>query len=176
MTIVTGHKTLLGILSEEKGIPQLAAWRLQRWAIILSGYNYTLKYKAGISNSNVDCLSQFPKDCENDFSKLENLVFLTDLAESPVTSFDVKNESAKDPIISRVIHYVQFGRPREKTLSPAFDPYKNWKVELSIDQGYLIWGNCVIVPKSLQPNVLESLHEAHPGMSRMKPLARLYFW
>ena len=56
------------------------------------------------------------------------------------------------------------------------DPYENWKVKLSIDQAYLIWGNCVIVPKSLQPNVLESLHEAHPGMSRMKSLARLYFW
>ena len=31
---------------------------------------------------------------QNDFSKLENLGFLTDLVESPVTSLDVKNESA----------------------------------------------------------------------------------
>ena len=126
MTIVTDNKPLLGILSEEKGIP-----KLQWWAIILSGYNYTLKYKTGTSNSNADCLSQFPKDCENDFSKLDNLVFLTDLAESPVTSLDIKNESAKDPIISRVIHYVQFGWAMEKTLSLAFDPYKNHNVELN---------------------------------------------
>ena len=60
-------------------------------------------------------------------------------------------------------------------MSPVFDPYKNRKVELSIDQGCLIWGNCVVIPKTLQPNVLESLHEAQPGMYRMKSLV-MYFW
>ena len=155
--------------------------RLQRWAIILSGYNYTLKYKTGTSNSNADCLSRFPKDCESDFSKLENLVFLTGVVEPSVTSLtlcmkglNVKNESTKDPIISRVINYIQFVSPTEKALSPVFDPYKNRKVELSIDQG--CWGNRAIIPKALQPNVLESLHEANPGMFQMKSLARSYFW
>ena len=94
---------------------------------------------------------------ENDFYKLENVVFLTDLVESPVTSLDIKNESFKGPVISRVIYYVQI------------------KVELNIDQGCLIWENRVIIPKMLQLNVLKSLHEAHPVMSRMKSLARLYF-
>ena len=58
--------------------------RLQRWAVsrlqrgnVLSVCNYTLKYKTETSNSNVDCLRRFSKDCENDFSKLENYVFLT---------------------------------------------------------------------------------------------------
>ena len=104
MTIVTDHKPLLGILTEGKGILQLAVLILQRWAIKLSGYNYTLKNKTGTSNNNADCLSGIPKDCENDFSKLENLVFLTDLIESPITSLGIKNQSAKDPIISIVIH------------------------------------------------------------------------
>ena len=45
VTIVTYYKTLLGILSEEKAVPQLAASTLQKWAIILSGYNYTLNTK-----------------------------------------------------------------------------------------------------------------------------------
>lgn len=42
---MTYHKILLGILSEEKAVPQLAASTLQKWAIILSGYNYTLNTK-----------------------------------------------------------------------------------------------------------------------------------
>ena len=49
-------------------------------------------------------------------------------------------------------------------------------MELSIDQGCFIWGNRVIIPKALQPNVLENLYEAHQGMSRMRSLARSYFW
>ena len=40
-----------------------------------------------------------------DFLKTVKM-FLTDLVESTVTSLDVKNESAKDPIICRIIHYV----------------------------------------------------------------------
>ena len=115
MSIVTDHKPLSGILPEEKGNPQLTVSRLQRWAIILLGYNYTLKYKTGTSNRNADCFSRFRKDCENGFSKLENLVFLTDLVESPVTSLNVKNESNKDSIISRAKHYVQF----EKSFEPG---------------------------------------------------------
>ena len=75
---------------------------------------FYLKYKTGTSNCNADCLIRFPKDCENDFWKLENLVFLTDLVESSVTSVDVKDESAKDPIISRVIHMFNLVGQRKK--------------------------------------------------------------
>ena len=53
VTIVTDHKPLLSILWEEKGIAQSAASRLKRWAIISSGYNYTLKYETEASNSNL---------------------------------------------------------------------------------------------------------------------------
>lgn len=133
----------------EIGIPQLTSSSLQRSEIILSGYNYTLIYKTRACNTNADCLSQFPKDSEKDFSKLENLVLLTDLVEPPVTSLDVKKELAKDPIISRVINYIRFGWSTEKILSTAFDPYINCKVELRIDQDCLIWGNYVIIPKTL---------------------------
>ena len=47
---------------------------------------------------------------------------------------------------------------------------------IKYDQGFFIWGNRVIIAKALQQNVLKNLHEAHPGMSRMKSLARSYFW
>ena len=39
-----------------------------------------------------------------------------------------------------------------------------------------LWGNHVIIPKPLHMNELESLHEAHSGMSQMKCLVRSYFW
>ena len=51
-------------------------------------------------------------------------MLLTDLVEPPITSLEIKNESAKDPIISQVTHYVHFGWPTEKSLSPAIDLIK----------------------------------------------------
>ena len=37
--IIPDHKPLLGLLHEHKGIPSMAASRIQWWAIILSAYN-----------------------------------------------------------------------------------------------------------------------------------------
>ena len=41
----------------------------------------------------------------------------------------------------------------------------------------LLWGARVIVPRSLQPKVLDEIHEGHPGISRVKSFfARSYVW
>ena len=39
-----------------------------------------------------------------------------------------------------------------------------------------MWGIRVIIPKNLQQKVLESLHDNHPGITRMKAIARSYVW
>ncbi|XP_026566883.1 uncharacterized protein K02A2.6-like, partial [Pseudonaja textilis] len=40
----------------------------------------------------------------------------------------------------------------------------------------LLWGTRVVIPTSLRTRVLEALHEGHPGIVRMKALARSYVW
>ncbi|XP_039187575.1 uncharacterized protein K02A2.6-like, partial [Crotalus tigris] len=40
----------------------------------------------------------------------------------------------------------------------------------------LLWGNRVVIPTSMRTRVLESLHEGHPGIVRMKALARSHLW
>ncbi|XP_023222220.1 uncharacterized protein K02A2.6-like [Centruroides sculpturatus] len=49
--------------------------------------------------------------------------------------------------------------------------------EISTHNGILFRGHRVIVPKSLQPAVLQELHSTHIGIVRMKALARNYcYW
>ena len=55
--IQTDHKSLLGFLAENEPIPAMTSARVQRWAIILFGYDYTLSYHSGHQNSNADCMS-----------------------------------------------------------------------------------------------------------------------
>ena len=40
----------------------------------------------------------------------------------------------------------------------------------------LLWGIRVIAPRKLQTQLLDELHRDHPGISRMKAVARSYFW
>ncbi|XP_060110918.1 uncharacterized protein K02A2.6-like, partial [Heteronotia binoei] len=50
------------------------------------------------------------------------------------------------------------------------------KPELSTHKGCILWGSRVVVPPPLRRQVLEDLHETHPGIVRMKALARSYVW
>ena len=59
-TIITDHKPLTAILGPKKGIPPLAAARLQRWAWILSAYQYDLKFRPTGQHGNADGLSRLP--------------------------------------------------------------------------------------------------------------------
>ena len=39
-----------------------------------------------------------------------------------------------------------------------------------------MWGSGVIVPPKGREMIVKELHESHPGISRMKSLARGYVW
>ena len=56
------------------------------------------------------------------------------------------------------------------------EPYYLCKDELSIQDGCLLRGSRVTVPPAGRQAVLELLHESHPGVSRMRSLARSYVW
>ena len=58
--LVTDHKPLITILGHKRGIPSLAAARLQRWALILSAYSYVIEFRPTKQHENADGLSRFP--------------------------------------------------------------------------------------------------------------------
>ena len=58
----------------------------------------------------------------------------------------------------------------------ALCSYFNKKGELSVQSGCLHWGSLVIVPPKGREVIVKELHELHPGIFRMKNLARGYVW
>ena len=92
-----------------------------------------------------------------------------------VTSDQVEAWTDKDPVLSRVREMVRDGwSAKEK--GEEFAPYEVRKLELSIQNGCVMWGSRVVVPKPGQGSVMRQLHQCHPGVSRMKALARSYVW
>ena len=59
-TLYSDHKPLNALFGENKGIPTMAAGRLQRWALFLSGFDYMFEYIKGVNNGAADGLSRFP--------------------------------------------------------------------------------------------------------------------
>ena len=76
-----------GLLQEHKSVLSMASSRIQRWAIIVSAYNYELIFKSGHKHKNADSMSYLPfqsNDCEES-SVLKNYVLMTEFCHSPTT-------------------------------------------------------------------------------------------
>ena len=105
------HKPLLELLSEQKGIPSMAAACIQCLAILLSAYNYSLKCCSSSENSNANFFSCFLSNEKDSFSSVKNEVFMTELIHAPVTSKEIGEVLKRGPIISNVFDFVLCGWP-----------------------------------------------------------------
>ena len=54
--------------------------------------------------------------------------------------------------------------------------FQDRKDELSVLDGCVLWGCRVVIPSRGRVKVLEVLHEGHPGITKMKGLARSVVW
>ena len=173
--LITDHKPLLGLFGENRPIPEHSSPRVQRWAITLAAYDYVMKHKPGIEN-NADGLSRLPLSCDSLNYIPEEIDYLFAIVENtPVKVNDIQTETHKDECLIKVYDYCVNGWP-ENTVPDILKPYHSRKAELSLENGCILWGSRVIIPKSLQNDVLITLHDTHIGMSKMKSLARSWFW
>ena len=173
--LVTDHKPLTTIFGPKKGIPTLAAARLQRWALILSGYQYDIEYRCSEDHANCDSLSRLPLKTTTSEENDENDVSVDWINEMPISSRDIARATSKDKILSKVYDFVMYGWPNH-TNDEDIKPYFNRRNELSAEQGVILWGRRVVIPAQLRLRLAEELHEEHIGMCRMKALARSYMW
>ena len=91
-----------------------------------------------------------------------------------MTADQVRRFTAKDPRLSRVLHFTKSGWPT--TVEKSLQAYFNKRQEITLEGGCLLWGIRVIVPEKLQKRVLDELHVDHLGIVRMKSKARSYVW
>ena len=166
------------IFAPDAATPVLAAARLQRWSLLLSSYRYDIKYRCSKSIANADALSRLPLPYKADSSVESKLYYTIDrqLDNLPVSASAIARETAKDIALSKVMSLTQHGWFSGPCNDDVLKPYFTRKDELSCEQGCIMWGSRVIVPPSLRVRILEELHKAHPGVAKMKAVARSYVW
>ncbi len=110
-TLETDHKPLMTIFGPKKGVPAMAAARLQRWAIQLGSYHCTIKFRPTQKHANADGLSRLRMNVEDLGHQSDDCsVFnLKQIESLPVTATNLKKATAKDVILSKVLHFVKEG-------------------------------------------------------------------
>ena len=174
--MVTDHKPLLTILGPKTGIPSLAAARMQRWSFLLSAYQYDIIFKPTAAHCNADGLSRLPQESTPQSEPNEVSLFnFGQIHNLPISSTQVQRATRDDPFLSKVYSFVRDGWPGHVDNSDLH-PYWGVRNELSLEGGCLLRGIRVVVPHKLREKVLEELHISHPGIQRMKLLARSHVW
>ena len=171
-TIFSDHKSLQYIFSATCPTPTLASACIQRWTLILSAYNYQIQYKPGKDSSNADVLSRLPLPHSSQSVPLpgEIILLMDTLESSPVSATQIRTWTTNDPALSRVRNLVLQGWI--DMTDEQLQPYQRRKDELSIHTGCVLLGSRMVVPPAGHKGVMEELHQGHPGINRMKGLAR----
>ena len=149
-------------MKEDRPASPQASGRIKSWSLFLSSYEYTLSFRKTGAHANADALSRLPLPEEPSKTTVEpELVLLAEhLDESPITAADIRTWTSRDPKLSRVLQYVQYGWPNNG--DSELEPYSSRRLELSSYEGCLMWGTRVVIPPPGQVVVLQELHEGHP--------------
>ena len=90
----------------------------------------------------------------------------------------LKKSTSQDEQLTRLKHYISTGFPCDKKNLPT-DLHDFWshKEMLSIKSGLITCGNRIIVPREMQPEMLQYIHKGHQGKERCLLRARnAVFW
>lgn len=185
-TLRTDHKPLTVIFGNNRGIPEVTANRLQRYAIFLSAYNYNIEYVNSASNT-ADFLSRAlpvakpvsegEEGVRDEVAAYEHISFAVEGC-LPVTRQDLQRETACDSILKSVAKYVANGWPRKLSMlsNQSLKPYYLCRNDIALENGILMRGHKVIIPQSVRGRILEELHSSHFGIVKMKADARSRLW
>ena len=139
--------------------------------------DYEKQYKPGTQQAHADACSRLPLPETPSSVPIpgDTILLINHLNSIPVKASQIALWTQRDPVLSTVTKYVIQGWPSKPT-NDAQKPHYNHQQELSVEGSCLLWGNRVIIPLQSRKLVLEELHIGHPGIERMKRLARSYLW
>ncbi|XP_047543257.1 uncharacterized protein K02A2.6-like [Vanessa atalanta] len=144
----------------------------------LAAYDFTVEFVRSAENCQADALSRLPlprSSVGQGTKECEAATYLNFVQDSfPLSFKDIKTETAKDPILSKMYGYVLHGWP--PAVDKEYNAYFRRKENICIDQGCLLWGYKIIIPRTLQNAILKEIHDGHPGIVKMKQIARNYVW
>ncbi|XP_059059126.1 uncharacterized protein K02A2.6-like [Achroia grisella] len=182
-TLLTDHKPLERIFSQERETPKVASNRLLRWAMILNSYEYTINYHTAKENTPADALSRLPLpnsdltiEERTGLPQFAHLLHLR-LSNIPVTKQKLRKETLNDINLNKIKNFITNYWPEKKELPIEMHTYFEKREQLSFEDGIILWNGRLCIPKKLQSAILEMLHDGHNGVNAMQSLARLHvYW
>ena len=166
-TVESDHKPLEMI--QHKALTA-APPRLQRMLLRLQPYDATVKYRPGKEMVVPDGLSRGSSK-NKDHIELDMQLNIVQITERRLNN--IRQETAKDHILCELKEVIVHGWPdRVKELPNQLRPYWSFRDELAVEDGLILKGERVVIPKTIQEHLLTQLHMGHQGIEKTKLRAK----
>lgn len=174
----TDHKPLTVIFHPSRKLPVLSISRLQRWAMKLMSFQYTVEFRSTNSHCNADALSRLPQSkIGKDSTGHEIFQICGKLATGAKLNCSLSQlqiESDTDEEFKTIKQYLQ-----EAWIGNNRSSLSSWyskREELLFVNGLLFWNHKICISRGLRHAVLCEMHDGHPGHLRMARRAMQSVW
>ena len=91
---------------------------------------------------------------------------------------EIRAATDRDDTMSQLKRVIVKGWPEHKAELPAaLTPYYNYRDEMTIQDGIVLRGDCVVIPTSMRSDIKKKLHAGHLGMNACQRRAReVVYW
>ena len=178
--IESDHKPLIPLLNTKQldSMPP----RILRFRLRLARYNYTVQHVPGKDLYTADTLSRAPLPGNSDNSLQEEVeAFVNGIVEHSLPATEqrletYRNAQVEDSTCQQLTKYCQDGWPRKKSVRTDTAPFWRSKDFLSVNSRLLMYGNRIVVPKSLQKETMQKIHGGHQGIERCRARVAASVW
>ena len=176
--IETDHQPLLSLFNNPHSRPPM---RIERWLLYLQQFDFKLMYCPGNKNA-ADYLSRHMlplTDSDTKTSEARSQVvhhIIENTVPKAITLAQVQEATGKDPDFYKLIPLIQAGNHRSCKANPELAKYAQVFQELSYMEGIILRGHKILIPKSLQQQVIDICHGDHLGIVKTKQLLRSKVW
>ena len=141
------HKPLSYIYEPNRSILHMASQHIQRWLLVLSGYDYSFLHGPDKEHANANLFSCLPLSTTPTITRLSGgtVLLFECLHMSPLTISENCRGADLDPTLAKVQTFVLSDWTSHLT-EGEFQLLWMSKNELLVSDLVLIWGNRVIVP------------------------------
>ena len=181
--IQTDHKPLISLLGS-RALDDLPP-RILRFRLRLLRFTYTIEHVPGKNLVTADALSRAPiqapptaeeTQLEKDVGAYINQV-VEHLPASEGRLAQIRVAQEADSICKRLMDLVQNGwPPNRRALTPDLQQYWQYHQDLLMADGLLMKGERLVIPNSMQEEMMNKVHEGHQGITKCIARAQQSIW
>ena len=178
--IETDHKPLVPLLSHKQ--LDMMPIRIQRFRMRMMQFSYSVSHVPGKDLVIADTLSRAPVGVSSKQDQEladEVAAYVTQVVSSlPATKdrlHEIRDSQSRDEICQKVLQYVKNGWPRHVDAAEE-KKFVLVQGELNVQNGLLLCGNRIVIPKELRKTMLKRIHTGHQGITKCRERARQSIW